>query len=65
MMSVIDLVMVVASVVVASGRIIGFRAPAFQALAHLFVGGLFGAWLISRRSIWFYLSMCLTVVEVA
>lgn len=59
----VDLLMVLTSVALAVGRIVGFHDPSFQAIAHLIVGGLFGAWLISRRSIWFYLALGLTVVE--
>lgn len=30
-------------------RATGITHPAFQAVAHLFVGGLLGAWLVQRK----------------
>jgi hypothetical protein len=46
-------------------RILGHRSLVFQAVAHLFVGGLVGAWLLSRARLYLILAASLTVVEVA
>lgn len=36
-------VIVLAAIVLGAMRIIGMKSPSFQAVAHLYVGGLFGA----------------------
>lgn len=57
--------LVVLAVAVALGltRVFGVTHIAYQAVAHLFVGGLFGAWLVNRR--WWLLAtfIILTVLE--
>ncbi len=57
----------VSAVALAGIRILGDRSSAFQAVAHLFVGGLFGAWLEGGRSarplLW--TALLLSVVELA
>lgn len=47
-----DILIIIASIMFAALRIAGFKDPAFQAFAHLWVGGLFVAWLMNKR--WFY-----------
>jgi len=49
----------------ASLRIAGFTSLSFQASAHLFVGGLIGAWLVNRKRSLLILAIALSVVEVA
>ena len=47
-------------------RVAGHRSSFFQAVAHLFVGGLFGAWMHDRTAKpYLYLALGLTAVEVA
>lgn len=46
-------------------RIIGEKSPSFQASAHLFVGGLIGAYAVRHNPWWIALSIVLCVVEVA
>jgi hypothetical protein len=48
-------------------RIAGHKSPAFQAIAHLWVGGLFGYWLRMRYESGKYLAMAvgLSLVELA
>jgi hypothetical protein len=57
----------VMTVGIAGLRIAGLKSPAFQASAHLFVGGLFGAWLYggkpARPFLW--LAVLLSLVELA
>lgn len=60
------------AVAIAAARVAGIVHPSYQAGAHLFVGGLFGAWLVKRnswedRTSWLNLVLAvgLTVVEVA
>ena len=36
---------------------------AYQAFAHLLVGGLFGAYLVSKRGMYLWLMIGLTIVE--
>lgn len=56
-----------ATLVVAGLRIAGLESPAFQASAHLFVGGLFGMWAeggkSARPALW--LALLLSGVELA
>lgn len=37
----------------------------YEAFAHIFVGGLFGAWLVRRpaKSLWLVLALCISTVE--
>jgi uncharacterized membrane protein YfcA len=50
-------------------RLLGHKDAAFQAAAHLFVGGLVGAWLSARpapRARWYFgLAIALSLVELA
>ena len=39
-------------------------AGSYQAFAHLFVGGLFGAYFASRKKFLLYIALALTVLEV-
>lgn len=42
----------------------GHLMNGFTAFAHLYVGGLVGAWLAARRSLYLWLAGVLSVVEV-
>jgi len=53
------------SVAAAAMRVIGCRHQAFQAVAHLWVGGLIGAWLTGRRRRYLRMAVALTIVEIA
>lgn len=44
-------------------RVAGFTSIAFQGLAHLFVGGLGGAWLVGRNRLYLILFLAMTAVE--
>lgn len=53
------------AVVLALLRMAGYASEFFQAIAHVFVGGLFAAWIADRRNRkYLYLGIGLTVVEV-
>lgn len=58
------LVFAVATVAIALLRILGVKDPAFQAIAHLFVGGLAGAWLVDRNRFYAAAFWLLCAVEV-
>lgn len=60
------MILVLISIVFGALRVAGVKTSFFQALAHVWVGGLFGAWL-ERRTNWFafWLAIGLTVLEVA
>ena len=47
------------SMLLAAIRAVGVKHEAFQAVAHLWVGGLLGAWIATRS--WFYLRLALTL----
>lgn len=58
------IILVVLSLAVAAARIAGVKHEAFQAIAHLFVGGLIGAWLIDPRKLYVNAFGSLCLVEV-
>lgn len=67
--------LVVATIILAALRIAGVTHEAYQAVAHLFVGGLFAAGYVDYSYTWteggwsgmrlIYLGIALSVVEVA
>lgn len=50
--------------VLAALRAAGVKDEAFQALAHLYLGGLITAYGITRRPFYLWLTVALSVVEV-
>ncbi len=50
---------------IAAFRIGGDKSPAFQAIAHLFVGALVGAWMVSGYTKYFWPAVLLSFVELA
>lgn len=58
------IILAVATVAIALLRILGVRHPAYQAVAHLFVGGLAGAWLIDRDRFYAVAFWLLCAVEI-
>lgn len=46
-------------------RVLGVDSNAYQAFAHLFVGGLLGAWYVGRDKLILYIAILLSFVEVA
>lgn len=36
----------------------------YEAFVHLFVGGLIGAYIVKRNSVWLVLAVCITILEV-
>ena len=42
-------IVVILSVTIGALRILGFRSPAYQANAHIFVGIIFWAWVVARE----------------
>lgn len=53
-----------AAIAIALLRVMGHKSEAFQAIAHLEVGGLFGAWFATRDRGYLGLALALTLVEV-
>lgn len=62
-MSLTNAILTAVATILAACRVGGLTHEAFQAVAHLFVGGLAGAWLISHRPLYAELFWGLTVVE--
>lgn len=58
-----DIFNVLVAIVLAVLRVIGIKSQLFQAVVHLYVGGLFGSWLFGRRKFYLWLFIALTVVE--
>lgn len=50
--------------VLAGFRIGGVKSEVFQAIAHLFVGALIGAYAVGRDRVLLYLVIALSVIEV-
>lgn len=59
------LLLLLVSLALAVLRIAGLKHGAFQAFAHLWVGGLVGAWLVGRSPECLWLVVWLSVVELA
>lgn len=60
----IDITLILVAIVTGLLRIAGFRSQAFQAFAHTFVGGLIGAYLVSRKPLWLGLVVAMSLLEV-
>lgn len=45
-------------------RVFGFKSESYQAIAHIFVGGLFGAALATGYRDYWVMAVSLTVVEI-
>ncbi len=60
-----DLILIVLAFALVVMRMMGVKHEAFQAVAHLFVGGLFGAWLVSRptHGVYLWVALALPGVE--
>lgn len=54
---------IIIALVLGSLRIYGVKHEAFQAVAHLYVGGLFGAWLVTKEKFYLWIFIILTVLE--
>ena len=61
----------VIALAIALGAIRPFLSPhpvsfqgSYEAVAHLFVGGVIGAWLVSRERWLLWIALALTIVEV-
>lgn len=59
-----DAVLVAVAVLLAACRIGGVTHEAFQAIAHVYVGGLGGAWLVTRSGLYAGQFWTLCLVEV-
>jgi hypothetical protein len=57
--------LILAATLLAAVRVAGHRSPAFQAVAHLYVGGLLGAWAATHRAAPLLLAAALSAVEIA
>ena len=52
------------SVLLAAIRTVGVKHEVFQAVAHLWVGGLLGAWMASQSRFYLRLALALSAIEV-
>lgn len=61
------ILLVAVSTLLACLRISGHKSEPFQAVAHLFVGGLLGSWLVGRKaqSLQLALAAVLSLIELA
>ena len=60
-----NITLLILAVGFAAARIGGVKNKSYQAFAHLFTGGLAGAWLVGRAPVDAVLFVALCVVEVA
>lgn len=58
------LALITISILLSVFRALGFKSQSYQAIAHLFVGGLIGSYIASRRSYLLYLTFGLSIVEI-
>jgi hypothetical protein len=54
---------VIIALVLGTLRVLGHKSQAFQAIAHLFVGGLFGAWMAGHNTVFITVAVLLSIVE--
>lgn len=57
-------ILIVVASIIAILRTIGVVSPFYQAIAHLFVGGLFGAWVVNRNRVLIQIVIALTIIEI-
>ena len=62
-MAVKNIILIMVTLAIGAARCGGYTDPAFQAVAHLFVGGLIGAWWAGREPVPAALAGWLTLVE--
>lgn len=60
----INTLLILVAIIFATLRFGGQKSQTFQALSHLFVGGLIGAFLVGHGPLLLILSIALSVVEV-
>jgi hypothetical protein len=60
---VLTVCLVIAAVALGLLRAAGVKSVLFQANAHLFVGGLIGAYAVGRDKLYLWLAVALSVVE--
>lgn len=58
-------VLTAASLILGALRIAGFKSEFYQAVAHVFVGGLFGAAIVTGEKNYWLSSLGLTAVEIS
>ena len=58
------MLLTIIAIVFAVLRAIGMKSVFFQALAHVYVGALCGAWLVARKRLYLALALTLSAVEV-
>lgn len=59
-----SIILTITAVVLGAFRLCGLKSEPFQAIAHVYVGALFGAYLVGRRRLYLVLAVALTVLEV-
>lgn len=55
--------LIVATVLLGVLRLVGVTSPFYQAIAHCFVGGLFGAYFAGKKKLHLWLAVSLTILE--
>jgi hypothetical protein len=58
------LTLIAVSFLIGSLRALGFRSQSYQAIAHIFVGGLIGSWIATRHSYLLWLTIVLSILEI-
>ena len=59
------LLLILIATVLGNMRMMGHTEIPFQAIAHVFVGGCFGAWFVSKNFGYGAIAIGLTILEVA
>jgi hypothetical protein len=58
-----QLFIIVVSTILAAMRVLGVKHEAFQAVAHLWVGGLFGSYFVNKDSFTLYTAVVISLIE--
>jgi hypothetical protein len=53
------------SLILVALRVAGVKHQAFQAIAHIWVSGLFCTWYFTRRRLWFWVAVAMSAIELA
>jgi hypothetical protein len=57
------LIVVLTTLTLSVLRVLGWKSKSFQAFAHLFVGGLIGAWLGGASAVFLTFAVVMSIVE--
>lgn len=57
------MIVIIISMILVALRIVGIKSAIYQAIAHIFVGGLGGMWIVNRKPLYLGLVIGLSIIE--